>query len=346
LHHGSAPAFVVSGVPSGSVVVWAVTHAGATRSATAAAAFPEKCAAAPPPTQPVGIFACVTDHGNTYDVVFGYENDNPVDVVVPIGLANRVVPEPQNRGQPTVFSPGRNESAFTVRGVPDTTLVSWWVAHQGTRVVAVSASYPVKCSGPQRPMPIEVVPFCITRSGATYTAVFGYANLNRTDVIIPVGVRNRFSPAPVSRGQPTVFRPGIVPSAVTVSDIPAGQDVSWTVASAGEANTARASAGLGRRCVTTPVEGTVDLSIEKTARPATANVGDRVVYTIVVRNKGTTAAPSVTVIDRLADGRVELLSATTADGRCEIRGQGTPNHRVLCFLRDLNRGLDPARRAR
>jgi uncharacterized repeat protein (TIGR01451 family) len=331
-------AFTVKGVANVSAIVWAVTHADATRAATAASAFPEKCASPQPPAQPIGIFACVVNRGSTYDAVFGYENDNPVDITVPIGIANRFAPEPQNRGQPTIFRPGRNEDAFTVHGIPATSPVSWWLSFQGTRQVIVTASYPVRCTGRQPNLPLEILPLCVRRTGSSYTAVFAYANLNRADVIVPVGPSNRVSPAPVNRGQPTVFRPGIVPLAFAVEGIPIGQDVTWTVASAGEVNTATASAALGRRCFTTPIDGRVDLAIEKAVKPATVNVGERLVYTIVVRNKGTALAQSVTVIDRPADERVELLSAASAAGRCEIRGRGTSNERVLCFLRDLDPG--------
>ena len=101
---------------------------------------------------------------------------------------------------------------------------------------------------------------------------------------------------------------------------------------------ARASADLGRDCRFVEIDGGVDVELEKTARPTSVLVGERVEYTIVVRNIGPNRAYSPTVVDRLLDERVQLLSAASANGRCQLRGRGTPNRRVLCFLRDLGPG--------
>lgn len=50
---------------------------------------------------------------------------------------------------------------------------------------------------------------CVTDNGdGTYTAYFGYHNDGAETVTISVGPRNRVSPAPESRGQPTTFSPG------------------------------------------------------------------------------------------------------------------------------------------
>ena len=94
-----------------------VTNASVTRVADATASYPEKCSQPPQPAVPIGIFACVTNHGSTYDVTFGYENDNGADISVPVSSANFVEPAPINRGQPELFAPGKVTSAFTVRGV-------------------------------------------------------------------------------------------------------------------------------------------------------------------------------------------------------------------------------------
>lgn len=45
----------------------------------------------------------------------------------------------------------------------------------------------------------------------TYTAYFGYNNLNDVAVEIPIGAKNRFVPQPTDRGQPTIFAPGYHP---------------------------------------------------------------------------------------------------------------------------------------
>ena len=216
--------------------------------------------------------------------------------------------------------------------------MSWFVSYRGTRFVIVSSSWETKCSGTDPKLPLEVAPLCVRREGQRYTAVFSYANLTRSDVIIPVGGANGVSPAPTNRGQPVVFRPGVVLFAFAVRNVPVSQNVTWTVSSGGEVATARASADLGRDCRLISVEGEVDLALEKSVRPASVTVGERVEYTISVRNVGDTTARVITVLDRQLDSRVEVLSATTATGRCSIRGRGTANQRVICGLRDLGPG--------
>jgi hypothetical protein len=44
-----------------------------------------------------------------------------------------------------------------------------------------------------------------------YAAYFGYVNEDTIPVNIPVGLRNRFTPRPFDREQPTVFMPGRTP---------------------------------------------------------------------------------------------------------------------------------------
>ncbi|MGD1993755.1 MAG: hypothetical protein PVI59_11230 [Anaerolineae bacterium] len=50
---------------------------------------------------------CVTANGDgTYTAYFGYRNDGDETVTVPVGPRNHIVPAPEDRGQPTTFSPG------------------------------------------------------------------------------------------------------------------------------------------------------------------------------------------------------------------------------------------------
>ena len=227
--------------------------------------------------------------------------------------------------------------------------MSWFVSYRGTRFVIVSSSWETKCSATDPKLPLEVAPLCVRREGQRYTAVFSYANLTRSDVIVPVGRANGVSPAPTNRGQPVVFRPGVVLFAFAVRDVPVSQDVSWTVSSGGEVATARASADLGRDCRLISVEGEVDLALEKSVRPASVMVGERVEYTISVRNVGDTTARAITVLDRQLDSRVEVLSATTASwAMLDPRtGHGEPA-RPLCSQgsRSGRVGDDRGRRTR
>jgi hypothetical protein len=97
-----------------------------------------------------------------------------------------------------------------------------------------------------RPEPIGVFGSCVSTSGGTYTAVFGYNSANAADVTIPVGAANGFSPGEVNRGQVEVFQHGTVMSAFTVTGIPQAEDLRWTVSYAGQTSHADVSfAGCG-----------------------------------------------------------------------------------------------------
>lgn len=67
---------------------------------------------------------CVTYFGSgAYRAHFGYYNPNPVTVTIPIGEQNRISPDPMDRGQGTVFLPGRHFS--TVSADYDGSIISW-----------------------------------------------------------------------------------------------------------------------------------------------------------------------------------------------------------------------------
>jgi uncharacterized repeat protein (TIGR01451 family) len=329
-------AFTVEGIARGTELTWAVTHAGETRTATVSALFPDACDDDPDAAEPIGIFACIRDNGSTFDAVFGYENDNPVAVSLPIGVRNHVDPGGPNRGQPIIFLPGKELNAFTVRGVPSDGFVAWTVSYRGLRSVIVTAAHPVVCAGAEPDLSVRPFAFCSRRTGNTFTAVFGYVNTNREDVIVPIGARNRIAPGSADQGQPITFRSGNAFTAFAVRNVPVGRTVTWSVTTFGVTRTATVDVDT-RECVRTPVEDPVDVAVTKTARPATVAAGGRVDYTLVVRNVGRTTAYAVTVEDVRLDGRVRLLSAATSRGRCGLR-ERSGGRAVVCFLGDLAPG--------
>jgi fibronectin type 3 domain-containing protein len=61
------------------------------------------------------ILECVTAvTGGSYTALFGYKNENSFTVTIPIGSNNKFSPLPIDRGQTTVFKPGRITGAFRV----------------------------------------------------------------------------------------------------------------------------------------------------------------------------------------------------------------------------------------
>ena len=134
------------------------------------------CAGAPAPSEPIGLFACVTPRGSTYDVTFGYVNENPVAVSIPVGLSNGCAPG-ASRPRPTrPLRPRHTPSAFAMKGIPSARTVVWRVAHNGTKLLVVSATHPLRCGGPTAIQPVQVFALCALKRGNTYVAAFGYLN--------------------------------------------------------------------------------------------------------------------------------------------------------------------------
>jgi len=70
----------------------------------------------PVPGLPVlPVLDCVERNADgTYSAWFGYVNPNQEEVIVEVGAKKRFQPEPEDRGQPTVFLAGRQSKAFSV----------------------------------------------------------------------------------------------------------------------------------------------------------------------------------------------------------------------------------------
>lgn len=357
-------AFTVNDIPLDKGLSWGLTS-DVTRWAKATA-LDQKCSLDPPPAElvPVGLFVtCVTNHGNTYDAVFGYTNDNRAQQIIPLGDENTFLPAPGNRGQPTTFEPGTVRDAVTVKGVANSTSLMWIVRlpHVSPRAAVANPGFPQKCSQPPRPpdppLPEPEPPLqppdpsppppepkppesglfatCVLTQGVTtrYDAVFGYVNGNQQDVTIPVGRNNLVAPAPVNRGQPDVFIPGVVLNAFTVKDVPVNKELTWVVRlPGGDVRSATATAKFPRNCITAPTPPSADLVLTKTVKDAQLAAGQRTTYTIHVVNRGPSLALQVKITD-VVDSRLELLSASTNRGSCTTSGQ-----RVTCTIASLPPG--------
>jgi uncharacterized repeat protein (TIGR01451 family) len=337
-------AFTVNGIPSGQSLVWTLTSNGS-RTATASANFVTKCSDPPPPAKPIGIFVtCIDKHDSTYDAIFGYQNDNNVAETIEVGPGNAFSPAPIDRGQPTVFVPGRTVQAVVVRGIPASTNLTWAVAYRGTRkAIATAAPSSTATANPSSPLcpttptpptptppdppgprppepprPLGIFAACVLNHARTYDAVFGYVNLNVGNVVIPIGPRNFVRPGAAGQGQPETFEPGFVANAFAIRGIPARRTVTWTVKFGNKTRVATASATLSRKCPTAPLDPFPDLKITKTPNPRVMHVGHRVVFTITVKNIGHRTMRPVVVTDRRLDDRVEVLSTTSTLGACRV----------------------------
>ncbi|MBL6633852.1 MAG: choice-of-anchor D domain-containing protein, partial [Thermoleophilia bacterium] len=246
---GTAPrVLTVTGIPRSGSATWSITAGGITSTAVASGLSPA-CAVPPEPPKQIGVFvSCIRSEGGTYGVVFGYENGGTTPVTIPAGTANGVVlssestTDAPNRGQVTTFAPGRNPSAFEVKGVPRGTTISWIVAvapiapgtvlAQATRVAgatvpdgapACATTPPTPTTvppttGPQPPdltslVPIGVQVTCVRSNGnGSFDAIFGYTNANPVAITAAAGPLNRVTPSlggtGDDQGQVQEFLPG------------------------------------------------------------------------------------------------------------------------------------------
>lgn len=312
-------------------LTWTVKHGQRSDSVTvsrtsAPCSIPPEPPPEPKPVIPIGVFVtCVTNHGSTFDAVFGYDSENPGLKTVPIGPANHLSPAPGDRGQPTAFRPGRHDAAFEVTGIPNSAALEWTLALTDTRMAIATADFDVKCDRPApSPRPFGVFASCATRHGSTYDATFGYVNEGPHSVRIPIGARNSVSPGPEGRGQPDTFQPGFVDAAFAVRGVPVSEPVTWELQIDHEVRVAVATADLPP-CLTAPITPAGEAAIRKSATPRTAVVGQRVNFTILLRNDGSEVLRPAEVRDVLRGDGIRLLSARATRGRCRIEASAGTN---------------------
>ena len=254
-HHA---AFTVKGIPNATKLAWTVLSHSTTASSSGKSCAPTSTA------KPIHVSVdCVTRGSTTYDATFAYANDNAIAETVAVGTDNYFAPPPIDRGQTTTFQPGSHHGAFTVKGIPNGTKLTWTVAFGGSSRSTTASSSDHACT-PAATGVIHVYVDCVTRNATTYDATFAYANDNAAVQTVPVGSDNFFSPPPIDRGQTTTFQPGLHHTAFTVTGIPLTTKLAWTVAFGGSTRTAVASSSGQRSC--TPTVKRVEVFVQCVTR--------------------------------------------------------------------------------
>jgi hypothetical protein len=111
-------------------------------------------AAAATPTGIAPFLDCVSfdPSSNQLTAFFGYVSANSGSVTVPVGPNNFISPEPDNRGQTTVFQPGANTDAWqTTFDVTQTPSITWTVLGQSVSAVNDPTVYCSSCVCPPGP---------------------------------------------------------------------------------------------------------------------------------------------------------------------------------------------------
>jgi RHS repeat-associated protein len=202
------------------------------------------------------ILECVVDNGGgSYTAHWGYLSENTAPVTIAVGASNKFTPLPENRGQPTVFQPGRTpywpNAAFSTP-FNGSNLVWTLRGPDGSTRTSTASSSSKRCGS----KPLVPILECVrNEGGGSYRAFFGYDNQATTAVSVPVGANNKFSPLPQDRGQPTAFTPGRTPAypntpfSVSFN----GSTLTWTLKGP---DAVGRTAVASSTCVACPADGT------------------------------------------------------------------------------------------
>ncbi len=100
------------------------------------------------------VLESVIDNGDgTYTAIFGYNSTYTEDKEIAIGSTNKFTPVPEDRGQPTTFSPGRGYAIFSVTW--ETGNIVWTLdgstatANVSAAKVSLSTSRIITATGPE-----------------------------------------------------------------------------------------------------------------------------------------------------------------------------------------------------
>ena len=261
---------------------------------------------------------CVDFRDGAQDVAYwGYENTNSHPVSIPIGNQNRFRPDPEPRGQPTMFEAGRVVGQFSTRFEASTPLT--WDLSGNT--ATASASSP-RCTAT---VELRKVVQPATDPGTFVLAINGEPKATG-------GNGTTTGPIVVGTGEGTVSEtagPGTNladydsrvdctrngSAALSVTGTKAdGAVASGDVVVCTFTNTRRATPSPP----TPPGSPVLDLEIVKSARPTVARIGDRITWTMVVTNRSTVAAADVNGVrvDDPRSVRTKRISLKTSQGTC------------------------------
>jgi hypothetical protein len=196
---------------------------------------------------------------------------------------------------------------------------------------------PDSCHRALRPI-LECV---VANGGSSYTAHFGYDNDSPAAVTIPVGTKNKFTPSPSGRGQPTVFQPGRTPAYPHASfSVPFnGSNLVWTLQGADhQARTATASSS-SLRCTAPPPPPPPPTPCAVSLfgpQKYTRTTGSPNVFTATVTVPSWVSAPfTLKVVNGAANGSNRVSSATIKVNNVQVAGPSDFNQNVAGFERSV-----------
>jgi hypothetical protein len=111
-------------------------------------------------------------------------------------------------------------------------------------VMAAALAAPAAAQGPDVVQPILMCIEPIEGPGFKLRAHFGYVSTYSSEVTLPIGPDNFFSPGVINRGQPTVFLPGFHPHQFSTEWVVSGSSTQITWFTAGATAIAKNRTGL------------------------------------------------------------------------------------------------------
>jgi hypothetical protein len=297
----------------------------------------------PPELKPLApMLECVVFRGGTPEqAVWGYRNDNAFAVPVPIGTANGFAPAPADRGQPTQFEPGPWTGVFQTAFGGAATL-TWTLAGQ----TATASSTSTHCTA--------IIELRKVVAPAADAGVFNL--LLNGQVLASGGNGTTAGPYTVGVGEGTVSEtagPG-TSLADYESTVTCTRNGTVEVTAPGTKVDGAVANGDFVVCTFTntrittpptpippippepptpptqpdppplpptplPPAPLVDLRIEKTAKPTTVLLGQKITWTVTVTNASSVAAADVNVVKVSETSyRSKLISVTPSQGTCSL----------------------------
>jgi hypothetical protein len=277
------------------------------------------------PKPVVPILECVVfKNGAPERAVWGYRNDNAFPAPIPISSSNSFAPAPADRGQPTLFEPGRWTGIFETPFNGAATL-TWTLA--GQTLTASSTSD--RCSAT-----LEL------RKATVPASDPGLFNLLVNGTLLASGGNGTTTgPISVGVGEGTISE--LAAPGTNLTDYQSTVDctrngvpvlsVSGTKADGAVANgdvvvCTFTNQRLAQPPPTPPTPpgppgDQVDLAIVKTATPTTVVLGQNITWTVTVTNKSAVDAPDVNVVKASERSyRTKLISLTPSQGTCTSTG--------------------------
>jgi uncharacterized repeat protein (TIGR01451 family) len=278
----------------------------------------------------------VFQRGAPSTAVWGYDNPNGYPVTIPLGATNGFVPVPVDRGQPTVFQPGRLVGAFQTPFRGAASLV-WTVGKSS--VTADSGSPPCTATLELRKVTVPANDpgfFDLQINGQTW-AVGGNGT---TTGAVTVGVGEGTVSETAAPGTNLADYDSAVECSRngTVEIAVPGTKVDGTVRPGDVVvctftNTRKATVPQVPPDAPQPPQPPQpplppppapdaplgDLSVTKTAAPTTAVLGQTIHWTVTVTNNSTLAAADVDVVRTTElTFRLKVISVTPSQGSCSL----------------------------